>query len=104
MSRLVRFDKVAMGEVTINFLGPTVQLIAKAKLVSTTTGDSFGSMTLQHWSPATIAKLGELRSQMELDAERMVFEDSPTGEQQNKSREFLSGIGEHLDDDIAPGL
>lgn len=102
MSRLARADKVAVGEIHVNLLGPSHTMTVKARLVSTKTGGSFATMTVQHWSPATIKKLEELRLCMEEELELLFFDEGGTGTTSSSSRE-IGGLGEHLDgDDLAP--
>ncbi len=96
--RSAKFDKVALGEASISFLGPTLSFTAKFKLVSSKTGESFGSSTIQHWSPAVIEKLKELRAMMEYEVEEEIFEGSST------STVSTSGIGEQFEEDEPPPI
>lgn len=103
MSRLAKPDKVSIGEIHVNLLGPSHTMTAKARLVSTKTGDSFGSMTVQHWSSATLKKFEELRHCMEEDLELLFFEDGGSTVGATTSPRDVGGLGEHLDgDDMAP--
>lgn len=106
MSRLAKFDKVTIGEVTIGFLGVTHTMVAKAKLVSTKTGTSFGSTTIQHWSPAVLAKLDELKLMMETEMEDTFFDEgrtSATPATQRNMPDISGGLREFLgEDDTAP--
>lgn len=99
--RVAKFDKIALGEVTINLLGPTLSMVAKAKLVSTKNGASYGSTTIQHWSPTVVEKLKELQALMERDIETAIFVDGDTesyptttfvpGQNKGGLSEFLTG-------------
>lgn len=103
MSRLSKADKIAMGEISINFLGPSHTMVGKAKLVSTRNGASYGSMTVQHWSPVVLSKLEELRLVMEEELEQMFFDEGADGGVSASSPRDEGGLGEHLgDDDVAP--
>lgn len=102
MSRICHVDKIAIGEISVNFLGATHAMTAKAKLVSTKNGASYGSMTMQHWSPDILAKLAELRAAMEEEIEEVFFDEGRTTTSRVGVREE-GGLGEHLNgDDLAP--
>lgn len=63
-----KFDGMAVGEGTFNFIrtgGPT--LTAKAAFIHTTTGETHGWTENTVWSAATLQKLKELQSMMEVD-------------------------------------
>ena len=73
----IRIDGVAVGEATINLLGPSVQLVAKYALCNTTTGEKLGAGTPTiPWSPATMRKLLELVASMERDIIQGIFIDA----------------------------
>ena len=69
-----KFSGLAIGELTLNKLGPTLKLEAKAAFVDPKTGSTHGWTTGSQWSPTTIAKLGELLALMEMDMGRAHFE------------------------------
>lgn len=76
--RAAKFDKIAIGEVTANFLVMPASLRAKAAFVDSSTGVTHGWTDCANWSEATIAKMRELRACMEADLERIHFEGSAT--------------------------
>ena len=65
-------DAVRVAEISISFLSGT-KVEAKAALVAKGRGETFGWITLQNWSPATLLILKQLRESMEEDAEKMFF-------------------------------
>jgi hypothetical protein len=70
---IAKFDAIAVGEFTVNFLGPTTKVTAKAAFVATESGFTHGWTTNESWSPETIQKLRELRQAMETDLARIHF-------------------------------
>jgi hypothetical protein len=68
-----KFDGIALGEMTANFLGTGTRLTAKAAFVNSTSGHTHGWTTQEQWSPETITKLTELRTLMEADLARTHF-------------------------------
>ena len=76
--RSSKFDRLAIGEMTANFLSVPAVLKAKAAFVDSTTGATHGWTECFNWSPATSAKMAELRASMEADLERIHFVDGTT--------------------------
>lgn len=73
-SGIPRIDGVAIGEVSINLLSPTVHLTAKYALINSQTAERFGAGNRNsNWSDATLTKLGELIEAMENDVCLEVF-------------------------------
>jgi hypothetical protein len=70
-----KFDGVALGEGSFNFMGTGHTLEGKASFVNTLSGDTYGWTKNNIWSPATIAKLQELRALMEIDLGRVHLVD-----------------------------
>lgn len=70
-----KFNAIALGEFTVNFLGPTTKVSAKAAFVGTQTGHTHGWTNNEQWSPETMSKLGELRALMEADLAKIHFSD-----------------------------
>lgn len=104
MSRMAKFDKIAIGEISVNFLGPSHTMVAKAKLVSLKNGASYGSSTIHNWSPAVMEKLTELAEMMEAEIERTFFDDGQESSAAKKTS-TQQGIGEFLDnDELAPPM
>ena len=75
-----RIDGVALGEVTLNLLGPEPVLTAKYALTNTVSGTRFGAGTRSHWSSDTLQRLTDLVEAMEKDCASDIFEpgDSTT--------------------------
>lgn len=90
-----KFDGIAVGELSVNFMGPTVKATAKAAFVATGSGATHGWTTNESWSPETMSRLRELRAQMEVDLAKIHFgEDGlAVGEAPGQSP---GGLGEHL--------
>lgn len=99
MSRLSKADKVAIGELTVNLLGQSHVMVAKARLVSTQTGMSYGSMTMQNWSPEVIKKLEELRALMEQELESVFFDEGGAVAPRGPSPREAGGLGEMFEGD-----
>jgi len=76
--RVAKFDKLAVGELTANFLSVPTALRAKAAFVSGSTGATHGWTECTKWSDETYAKALELRACMEKDLERLHFDDGTT--------------------------
>lgn len=98
--RLANFDRAVIGEISVNFLGPTLSLVAKSKLVSTQNGLSYGSATIQHWTPKVMEKLDELKALMEQEIEQAIF----TGGDTRTSATSEGGLGEQFSEDEAPSV
>jgi hypothetical protein len=62
-----KFDSIAVGEIAVSFLGPTVTVEAKAAFVNSKSGETHGWTKNTQWTPAVIEKLRELRALMEVD-------------------------------------
>ncbi len=70
----VRIDGVAVGEITINLLSPTVHLAARYAFTNSLTAERFGSGNRNsNWSSTTLEKLGELVESMEKDLCQEMF-------------------------------
>lgn len=103
MSRFSKVDKIAVGELQVNMLGPTHTMVVKAKLVSSKTGASYGSMTVQHWPPEVLQKLEELKRAAEEHLESLFFDEGTQGASGGSSPREVGGLGEHLEgDELAP--
>lgn len=76
--RTAKFDKLAVGEMTANFLTVPASIKVKAAFVDSTTGSTHGWTECSNWSPATASKMAELRACMEADLARIHFEDGTT--------------------------
>ena len=108
--RTVKFNGIALGELSVQFLESPAKIIAKGAFINTESGTTHGWTTCHQWSPATIAKLKELRSLMEQDMAALHFVDAsvsttvgtPTGG--GGIAEGFKGLGERLGttDDVAP--
>lgn len=95
-----RFDAVTLLEIEeINFANRGHALVAHGAFVDTKTGATYGRTTCSHWSPITMALLEDLRSNMEQDLARLVFEDESIGILTSSGGPLLAaepeGIGEH---------
>lgn len=93
MSRQAAFDKVALGELTINVITDK-QLVGKFKLVDSKTGKSFGSTTMNAWSANVWQKFNELREALEEEAENILFEEGDT-----PAISAAKGLGELFSDE-----
>jgi hypothetical protein len=95
-----KFDGIALGEFSVNFLGPTLKMSAKAAFVGTESGATYGWTSNEQWSPETIAKLRDLQTAMEADLARIHF--GATAETQQSAAPYIGqvppvgGLGEHL--------
>lgn len=98
MSRLAKFDRVVVGEATINYLGPAPGLSAKAAFVSTADGATYGWTNNTQWSKDTLKALAALRSSMEEDLEAIHFDGGTSREASStpKTPDKFEGLGEHL--------
>lgn len=100
--RTAKFNHVAVGELSANFLEMPAKVSAKAAFVDTKTGQTHGSTVCTHWSEATTQKLRELREAMERDLARLHFADAGEGGAVETTtgsgaiRETFKGLGEHL--------
>ena len=97
-----KFDGVALGEGSFNFMGTGHTLEGKASFVNTVSGDTFGWTKNNTWSPATIAKLQELRALMEIDLGRVHLVDGgeslvgTTGISETATTGGVVGLGEYV--------
>jgi hypothetical protein len=97
-----RFDALAVGEVTINLLGPTINMTAKAAFIDSVTGSTCGWTNNTQWSHETIAKMKELTLLLERDIAHNHFSGSsevaasPVPHAPNVAS---TGLGEHLGDE-----
>lgn len=104
MSRVAKFDKVVLGELSSNFFGAG-SIKAKAMFVAAETGRTYGSLVVERWSPAVLQKLAELRALMESELERTVFEDGgDQGGSPDGSISSTGGLAEHLLGDEPPPI
>lgn len=95
-----KFDAVVLMEIgPIDFRqGASPALTAKGAFINTISGDTFGQTTCRQFSPATRAKLQELKDAMERDLAELVFDargdDAPVNARITASDP--GGLGEHL--------
>jgi len=98
--RDANFDKIVVGEISVDLLTASPKLSAKAAFVNTKTGSTHGWTTGTQWSAETVEKLRELRALMERDLESVHFADdvgqptTTTGSGHIKKE--LQGLGETL--------
>lgn len=96
-----RFNALALGEVTVNFMGATLTMKCKAAFVDQETGNTHAWTTSEGpWSEGTVETLRELRMRMEEDLGAIHFEGgtvSPTA--RPTAGPPTGGIGEHLSED-----
>lgn len=96
-----KFSGLAVGEITVNKMGPTLKMEAKAAFVDPKTGSTHGWTTGNQWSPTTVVKLGELLALMEEDMARIHFDgggttsDSPITPVRQVPG-VSGGLGEHV--------
>jgi hypothetical protein len=102
-----KFNGIALGELTVNFLETPSKVTAKGAFINKTTGSTHGWTTCHQWSAETLEKLKELRACMEQDMLSIHFLDVLTlGPKEQHIRESLKGLGEHLgsaEEDIPQG-
>jgi len=93
-----KFDGLALGEGSFNFLGPTTHLEAKAAFINSQTGDTHGWTKNIAWSPAVMEKLKELRALMEADLGRIHLSGGDFASPYSApNRPDMGGLGEHLE-------
>lgn len=99
-----KFDGLALGEIHVNFLRPTVEMRAKAAFIDTQSGATCGWTEGTQWSPETIKKLDELRTMLERDLASIYFTgDARAVATSNPAAGAArQGLGEHLDEDAPP--
>lgn len=101
--REAKFDKIAVGEFTCNFITVPFDMSAKGAFVNSKQGSTHGWTNNKVWSPKTIALLKELRMSMEADMEVIHFE----GVEQImevKKQEEVDGISEVIGSTIVTQL
>jgi len=94
-----KFDGIAVGEFSVNRLGPTIKMQAKAAFVGSQSGQTHAWTTNDEWTPATIEKLRDLLTAMEMDLARIHFAESnpvPTSANPWQGEQRGSGLGEFL--------
>ncbi len=96
-----KFDGLAVGELTANFMGGpgAVELKAKIAFVSTKTGVTHGSsLHAGPWSSEVLAKLRELADVMEQDLARHHLEGTSRvfGPSTAPTNDIPRGIGQHF--------
>lgn len=104
-----KFDSITVAKFEASFLGPTLNFTAEAAFANSRTGQTHGWTKNTTWSPATIEKLKELRSLMELDLGAMHLEGGgevlvgPTSVATTRGlAPEGGGLGEHLGGDTVP--
>jgi hypothetical protein len=93
---------LAMGEFSVNLLGTTVQMKAKAAFVDSRTGATHGWTEGNQWSHGTIEKMRELVLLMEADMARQHFESGGSTESPidpTAKPGMSGGLGEHIGGD-----
>jgi hypothetical protein len=101
------FDALVVGDFTCDLTGATVALVAKAAFVNRETGHTHGWTRQTSWSPATLSKLAELRTLMEIDLGRTHLIDGgedvsgsqfvrPQPSQGDADGDGEGGLGAHL--------
>lgn len=91
-----KFDGLAVGEFTANFLSPTIRLHAKAAFIDTKSGATCGWTEGTNWSPDTLAKVQELRLAVERDLAMMHFSGGGEQPMAVSTPALTQGLGEHL--------
>lgn len=75
-SGVVKINGVAIGEVSVNLLGPSIQLSGTYALVNVDSGDRFGRGTKEgDWSKATMDHFLAFLGSMESDICTAVFDE-----------------------------
>ena len=101
-----QFDGIAAGEVSMNFMGASFRMTAKAAFVNSKTGQTHGWTTHETWSPAIIEKVKELRALLEAEIAQSHFSDvdgaRTPGIKFTKESEPPAGLGEHLSANAEP--
>lgn len=98
-----KFDGMAIGEISINFLSPTVHMEAKAAFVNSETGTTHGWTKSAQWSPETMRKLQELKELMEQDLAKVHFVgDGGVQTGASEGGRAAGGLGEFIAGSEAP--
>lgn len=93
-----KFDGIAIGEFTVNFLDHTTKLHAKAAFVASESGLTHGWTTNEQWTPTTMEKLRELRTAMENDLAAIHFSGAFSAGNVPSADTRSTGLGEFLTD------
>ena len=100
-----KFDGIAIGELSANFLAPTVHMEGKAAFVNSDTGTTHGWTKSTRWSEETIKKLQELKESMERDLAKDHFvgeSGTRIGASEGTTAANGGGLGEFLSQSDAP--
>lgn len=101
-----KFDGLALGEGSFNFLSPTIQLKTKAAFINNASGQTHGwTVSESGWSKETMQALNELRACIERDLAGIHLADQNEPSGISTASPFASappGLGEHLREDGAP--
>jgi len=82
---------VAVGELSVSFLGTTLKFTAKAAFLNKDTRETHGWTENTNWSPSTIQKLRELKEAMETDLANIHFVTGTSSEVTGKVGLTLRG-------------
>lgn len=99
--REVKFNGIAIGELSVNYMENPAKVVAKAAFINTQTGQTHGFTTCHQWSPEVIEKLRELRVLMERDVSALHFVDvggtaGTTTTGSGGMQQGFAGLGEKL--------
>lgn len=100
--RDANFNKVAVGELSIDLMSTPAKITAKAAFINTLSGQTHGWTTCSQWSAATVEKLKELRALMEQDLAALHFADAVEGGANTGTttagsiKDNVKGLGEML--------
>ena len=98
----LKFDGLAILELSVNFTGATLLLDCKAAFTNQASGSSLAwTSSKGPWSQNTIDTLRELRRSMEVDLLNVYCESGTLNLPDDRPRAGLppGGIGEHLAED-----
>ena len=97
---ILKATGVAIGAITINLKGVTAKIEAEFFLLNPETGSTVAGGSMTSWSPETMEAVRTLRSLMERDAGRLLFETeastSKTVDAASSVAREPTGIGELL--------
>lgn len=91
-----RINGIAVGEVSVSFIGGVTEMQAKAAFINSDNGLTHGWTEHKSWSPATLQRLMELKSAIEEDLAAVHFEDGATASSPQRAglRQRTTGLDE----------
>ncbi len=100
--RVAKFDKVAIGEITIKLMEEPNVVSAKAAFVNTKSGTTHGYTYCTNWSKEVLIKIKELAALMSLELDSTHFDMGITSSEQGVIPQEIGGLGEFIKDNEIP--